>query len=42
MNDAIGRKGVFLFASMAIAIGVILQLVTDSSRSLLTAGRAIL
>jgi SP family sugar:H+ symporter-like MFS transporter len=42
LNDAIGRKGVFLTASISIVIGVILQLVTDSSRSLLTAGRAIL
>jgi SP family sugar:H+ symporter-like MFS transporter len=42
LNDIIGRKGVFLIASVAIIVGVILQLVTDSNRDLLTAGRVIL
>jgi MFS family permease len=42
LNDRLGRKGVFLTGTVAIIIGVVLQLVTSSSRSLLTAGRAIL
>ncbi|CAK7206132.1 hypothetical protein SEUCBS139899_008916 [Sporothrix eucalyptigena] len=42
LNDAVGRKGVFLTATIAIIIGIILQLVTNSSRALLTAGRAIM
>lgn len=42
VNDYIGRKGVFMTGSIAIVIGIILQLVTSSSRALMTAGRAIL
>lgn len=42
LNDMIGRKGVFLSGTVAIIIGVVLQLVTSSNRDLVTAGRAIL
>ncbi|CAH0000145.1 unnamed protein product [Clonostachys byssicola] len=42
LNDFLGRKGVFLVGTVAIVIGVIMQLVTTSSQSLITAGRAIL
>lgn len=42
LNDYFGRKGVFLVGTVTIIIGVILQLVTTSSRDLMTAGRAIL
>lgn len=42
LNDWLGRKGVFLVGTITIIIGVILQLVTSSSRPLVTAGRAIL
>lgn len=42
MNDYIGRKGVFMTGTVAIVIGIILQLVTSSSQALMTAGRAIL
>ena len=42
LNDIVGRKGVFMSGTVAIIIGVILQLVTTSSLSLVTAGRAVL
>jgi len=42
LNDYLGRKGVFMIGTLAIVIGVVLQLVTNSSRPLITAGRAIL
>lgn len=42
LNDKLGRKGVFMTGTIAIIVGVILQLVTSSSRALITAGRAIL
>jgi SP family sugar:H+ symporter-like MFS transporter len=42
LNDALGRKGVFMAGTVTIIIGVILQLVTTSNRALVTAGRAIL
>lgn len=42
LNDFLGRKGVFFVGTVAIIIGVIMQLVTTSSQSLITAGRAIL
>ncbi|PSK54137.1 hypothetical protein B9Z65_7943 [Elsinoe australis] len=42
LNDKLGRKGVFMVGTIAIIIGVVLQLVTTSSRDLVTAGRAIL
>jgi len=42
LNDYIGRKGVFLVASIFITIGVVLQLVTDHDRSLIIGGRVLL
>ncbi|KFY11081.1 hypothetical protein V491_07351 [Pseudogymnoascus sp. VKM F-3775] len=42
LNDYLGRKGVFLIASIAIIIGVILQLVTDHNTSYIMGGRIIL
>ncbi|KAK7426476.1 hypothetical protein QQZ08_007071 [Neonectria magnoliae] len=42
LNDALGRKGVFLTGTLAIVVGVVMQLVTTSSRALITAGRAVL
>ncbi|KAG9962516.1 hypothetical protein KCU61_g4621, partial [Aureobasidium melanogenum] len=42
LNDYLGRKIVFLIASTMLAIGVILQLVTSSSRGLITGGRTIM
>lgn len=42
LNDYFGRKGVFMVGTVTIIAGVILQLVTTSSRDLMTAGRAIL
>lgn len=42
LNDKLGRKGVFMVGTIAIIIGVVLQLVTTSSRDLVTPGRAIL
>lgn len=42
LNDKLGRKGVFMTGTIAIIIGVVLQLVTSSSQALITAGRAIL
>ncbi|KAH8895252.1 general substrate transporter [Thozetella sp. PMI_491] len=42
LNDILGRKGVFMTGTFAIIVGVILQLVSDSNRGLITAGRAIL
>jgi sugar porter (SP) family MFS transporter len=42
LNDKLGRKGVFMTGTVAIIIGVVLQLATSSSRALLTAGRAVL
>ena len=42
LNDYIGRKGVFLVASIFIVVGVVLQLATDHDRSLITGGRVLL
>ncbi|KAG9257376.1 general substrate transporter [Emericellopsis atlantica] len=42
LNDWFGRKGVFLTGTIAIVVGVILQLVTSSSNVMITAGRVIL
>ncbi|KAF7563585.1 hypothetical protein G7046_g534 [Stylonectria norvegica] len=42
LNDYLGRKGVFMTGTLAIIIGVIMQLATTSSRALITAGRAVL
>jgi len=42
LNDLVGRKIVFLVAAAVIVIGVVLQLVTSSSKSLITVGRAIM
>ena len=42
LNDFIGRKGVFMTGTIAIIIGVILQLATSSNKALITAGRALL
>lgn len=42
LNDLFGRKGVFFTGTLTIILGVILQLVTSSSRPLITAGRAVL
>ncbi|KPM36606.1 hypothetical protein AK830_g9949 [Neonectria ditissima] len=42
LNDALGRKGVFLIGTVAIVVGVVMQLVTTSSKALITAGRAVL
>ncbi|KFY91625.1 hypothetical protein V500_04567 [Pseudogymnoascus sp. VKM F-4518 (FW-2643)] len=42
LNDYFGRKGVFLIASVAIIIGVVLQLATDHNTSYIMGGRIIL
>ncbi len=42
LNDYLGRKGVFLIASLAIIVGVILQLATDHDRGMIMGGRVIL
>ncbi|KFY66526.1 hypothetical protein V496_02030 [Pseudogymnoascus sp. VKM F-4515 (FW-2607)] len=42
LNDYLGRKGVFLIASVAIIIGVVLQLATDHNTSYIMGGRVIL
>lgn len=42
LNDYFGRKVVFLIASIMLVIGIILQLVTTSSRGLITGGRTIM
>lgn len=42
LNDYFGRRGVFMTGTITIIIGIILQLVTTSSRALMTAGRAVL
>lgn len=42
LNDYFGRKVVFLLAATMLAIGVVLQLVTSSSRGLITGGRTIM
>jgi SP family sugar:H+ symporter-like MFS transporter len=42
LNDLFGRKIVFLIAATMLVIGVVLQLVTSSSRSLITVGRTIM
>ncbi|KAK6004815.1 hypothetical protein QM012_007594 [Aureobasidium pullulans] len=42
LNDYFGRKIVFFIASTMLAIGVVLQLVTSSSRGLITGGRTIM
>lgn len=42
LNDAIGRKGVFLVASIMVIIGVVLQLATDHKQSMIIGGRILL
>ncbi|THY25308.1 hypothetical protein D6D01_05116 [Aureobasidium pullulans] len=42
LNDLFGRKIVFLIAAAMLVVGVVLQLVTSSSRSLITVGRTIM
>ncbi|KAF5025096.1 hypothetical protein F66182_2797 [Fusarium sp. NRRL 66182] len=42
LNDVLGRKGVFLSGSVAVVVGVVLQLSTASSRAVVTAGRAVM
>jgi len=42
LNDLFGRKIVFLIAAGMLVVGVVLQLVTSSSRSLITVGRTIM
>lgn len=42
INDFFGRKGAFMTGTITIIIGVVLQLVTSSNRTLITVGRAIL
>ena len=42
LNDYLGRKLVFLIASITIIIGVVLQLATDSIQGYITGGRVIL
>lgn len=42
LNDILGRKGVFLIASIMIIIGVVLQLAADHQQSLIIAGRILL
>lgn len=42
LNDLFGRKGAFGSGSLAIIIGVVMQLSTTSSKALMTAGRAVL
>ncbi|KAF4962259.1 hypothetical protein FSARC_9648 [Fusarium sarcochroum] len=42
LNDFFGRKPVFVIGTIAIVLGVILQLVTSSSKALITVGRVIL
>lgn len=41
INDQFGRKGAILSGTIAVIVGVIMQLCTTSSRALITAGRAI-
>ncbi|RSM07759.1 hypothetical protein CEP52_005016 [Fusarium oligoseptatum] len=42
INDLFGRKGAFGSGTLAIVIGVVMQLSTTSSKALMTAGRAVL
>lgn len=42
LNDYLGRKRVFMIGAIAIMLGVVLQLVTSSNRTLVTVGRAIM
>ncbi|KIV84872.1 hypothetical protein PV11_00624 [Exophiala sideris] len=42
LNDYLGRKLVFLIATITIIIGVVLQLSSDSNRGYITGGRVIL
>ncbi|KAF4981870.1 hypothetical protein FZEAL_2390 [Fusarium zealandicum] len=42
LNDLVGRKGVFMTGTLAIVVGVVMQLATSSSRALMTAGRAVM
>lgn len=42
LNDYVGRKGVFLIASIMVVIGVILQLATDHKQSMIIGGRILL
>ncbi|KAJ4156562.1 hypothetical protein NW754_008195 [Fusarium falciforme] len=42
LNDLFGRKGAFGSGTLAIIIGVVMQLSTTSSKALMTAGRAVL
>ncbi|KAJ4014038.1 hypothetical protein NW752_005755 [Fusarium irregulare] len=41
INDQFGRKGAILSGTIAVIVGVVMQLCTTSSRALITAGRAI-
>ncbi|KAH7178680.1 general substrate transporter [Fusarium sp. MPI-SDFR-AT-0072] len=41
LNDLFGRKGSLFTGSVAVVVGVIMQLSTTSSRALITAGRAV-
>ncbi|KAF4962982.1 hypothetical protein FSARC_8972 [Fusarium sarcochroum] len=41
LNDLFGRKGVFMTGSVAVVVGIVMQLSTTSSRALVTAGRAV-
>ncbi|KAF5685626.1 hexose facilitator [Fusarium denticulatum] len=41
LNDLFGRKGSLLTGSIAVVVGVVMQLSTTSSRALITAGRAV-
>ncbi|KAI1028530.1 hypothetical protein LB503_002546 [Fusarium chuoi] len=41
LNDLFGRKGSLLTGSVAVVVGVVMQLSTTSSRALITAGRAV-
>ncbi|KAF5652266.1 hexose facilitator [Fusarium sp. NRRL 25303] len=41
LNDLFGRKGSLLTGSVAVVVGVVMQLSTTSSRVLITAGRAV-
>ncbi|KAF5721840.1 hexose facilitator [Fusarium globosum] len=41
LNDLFGRKGSLFTGSVAVVVGVVMQLSTTSSRALITAGRAV-
>ena len=42
LNDYLGRKLVFLIATITIIVGVVLQLSSNSNRGYITGGRVIL